>query len=93
MKKGVLSDITSILASYGAKKVSLFGSYARGEEKRGSDIDLVVEFKKKKSLLELVRIENEVSEKVGKKIDLLTEKSISPYVLERIAGERKVLLS
>lgn len=92
MKKSVFAHIVSILVSFGAKKVSLFGSYARGDQKRESDIDVIVEFKGKKSLLDLVRIENEVSRKVGKKIDLMTEKSISPYILERIAGERKVLL-
>ncbi len=93
MKNSLIARIVSLLAGYGAKKISLFGSYARGEEKQKSDIDLIVEFKGKKSLLDLVRIENEVSKKIGRKIDLLTEKSISPYILERIAGERKVLYS
>lgn len=85
--------MVSMLSGYGAKKVSLFGSYSRGEEKPGSDIDLIVDFKTSKSLLDLVRMESELSNTLGMKIDLLTEKSISPYISKRIANERQVLFS
>jgi predicted nucleotidyltransferase len=91
VKKSVANQLVKILCGYGARKISLFGSYSRGEEKRGSDIDLIVDFKTRKSLMELVRIENHLSKAVGKKIDLLTEKSISPYILSRIENERRVL--
>jgi len=56
----------------------VFCSYVRGEEKARSDIDILVEFSGRKSLLELVRIERELSEILRIKVDLLTEKSISP---------------
>ncbi len=67
------------------------GSFARGEDKSDSDIDLVVKFDKKKSLLSLIRIEREISETVGRKIDLLTEESIHPLLKERIKSELRVL--
>lgn len=89
--KALLKKIVEILASHGAVKVSVFGSYARGEEKKGSDVDVIVKFREQKSLLELVGIEREVSHKTGKNVDLLTEKSISPHIAERIAREAKVL--
>lgn len=83
----MLKTIVADLKKQGAKRINLFGSYSRGEEKKGSDVDIIVEFSKPKSLLEFVEIEQELSEKTGKKIDLLTEKSISPYLIDRIRKE------
>lgn len=76
--------ITSILARHGAKRISIFGSYARGEAKPDSDIDILVEFSERKSLLDIIGIEQELCDAVGMKVDLLTEKSISPYLIDRI---------
>ena len=63
----------------------------RGEEKPGSDIDIIVEFSERKSLLEFVRIERELSEVLGIKVDLLTEKAISPYLIDPIREEMEVI--
>ncbi len=65
----------------------MFGSYVREEETPQSDIDIIVEFTERKSLLEIVGIEQELSEKLGMKVDLLTEKSISPYLIDQIKKE------
>lgn len=83
--------VVSILSGYGANRISIFGSYARGEEKPGSDLDVLVEFKERKSLLEIVRIERELSEALGIKVELLTEKSISPYLIAGIKSEALVV--
>ena len=53
----------------------------------------IIEFKERKSLLELVGIEQELEEKLGKKIDLLTREAISPYLINRIKKEAKVIFS
>jgi uncharacterized protein len=71
--------------------LSVFGSFARGEPTAQSDVDLLVRFSKRKSLLDLVRIEREFSEALAKKVDLLTEASVSPYLRERIKSEAAVL--
>lgn len=71
--------------------LGLFGSFARGEATAKSDVDLLVRFSKRKSLLDLVRIERELSDTLGRNVDLLTEASISPYLLERIKAETVVL--
>ena len=87
----IYKKVTSILAGYGAKKISIFGSYARGEADPESDIDIIVEFSERKSLLDIVGIEQELSEALGMKVDLLTEKFISPYLVDRIKKEMVVI--
>lgn len=69
--------------------VALFGSYSRGEHTGKSDIDLLVSFSKRKSLLEQIRIEREFSEILEAKVDMVTEKSVSPYLIDRIKKEAK----
>jgi predicted nucleotidyltransferase len=71
--------------------VGIFGSIARGEARKKSDIDLIVRFSKRKSLLALVRLERELSEALGRKVDLLTEAAISPYLREGILKEMQVV--
>jgi len=71
--------------------VGVFGSMARGEATEQSDIDLLVKFSKRKSLLALVRLERELSAALGRKVDLLTEAAISPYLRDRIKREIRVI--
>lgn len=83
--------LVSILRKYDVQKVGIFGSYARGVQRPDSDLDVLVNFRGTKSLLTLVRIERELSESIGVKVDLLTEQSVSPYLIERIKSELKVI--
>lgn len=71
--------------------LALFGSVARGEATPESDVDLLVHFSRRKSLLDLVRIEREISEALGCDVDLLTEASISPHLRAQILRETQVL--
>ena len=71
--------------------IGVFGSMARGKATEDSDIDLLVRFSKRKSLLTLVRLEREMSTVLGRKVDLLTEAAISPYLRDRIKRELKVI--
>ena len=90
-REEIESTLVSILGKYGVRKIGLFGSYARGEERADSDLDVLVEFEKRISLLTLVRIERELSENLGVTVDLLTEQAISPYLVERIKADLKVI--
>ena len=71
--------------------MAVFGSYSRGNQRPGSDIDVIVNFSQRKSLLELVKIERELSEALGIKVDLLTEKSISPYLIDIVRQRMEVI--
>jgi uncharacterized protein len=64
--------ILSHLKGFNPIKVGIFGSFARGDNKKGSDIDILVEFKEAPSLLTLIKLENDLSEILGVKVDLVT---------------------
>jgi len=68
--------IINFLKSYHPERISLFGSYVRNENSDKSDIDILIKFKETYSLLELIRIENELTTKLGIKVDLITEGSV-----------------
>ena len=87
----IQKTIFSVLTGYGATKVAIFGSYARGEEREGSDIDILVRFKSPKSLFQLVRIEDELKEALHRPVDLITEKSVSPRLTASILRDEAVI--
>ena len=72
-------------------KIGVFGSTARGEAGPDSDIDLIVEFSERKSLLALVALERQLTRALGRKVDLLTEAALSPYLRDRIMRELQVI--
>ncbi|MCF6265333.1 MAG: nucleotidyltransferase family protein [Desulfuromusa sp.] len=83
--------LVSILKKHEASSIGIFGSRARGEAHHNSDLDVLVDFPKAKSLLNLVSIERELSEALGIKVDLLTKGAISPHLIGRIKAELKVI--
>ena len=72
---------------YGIAVVSIFGSHVRGEEKQGSDIDLLVEILKPVSLLELVGAEIYLGDLLGLKVDLVPRRSLREELKESILKE------
>ena len=80
-----------ILKKNGVKKASIFGSYARGEAKKKSDIDILVQTPKGMGF-EFFGLNLELEEKLGKKVDLLTYKSVSPYLKKYIMADEVRIL-
>ena len=83
----LVPEILQILKRNEVAKAGIFGSYARGEERPGSDLDMLVEFKGRKSLLDLCGVELELERALRRRVDLLTYNSIHPLLKERILGE------
>ena len=83
--------IVRICRDRGAVRVALFGSAARGDDRPGSDIDLLVRFGEPIGLMALVRLERELAEVLGREVDLVTEAAVSPYLKGRIEREQRVL--
>ena len=73
--------------------IAIFGSFVRGDQTDDSDIDILIRYKKnsRKSLLDLVGLENEISLIMERKVDLLTMKSISPYIKDEVLKSMKVV--
>ena len=85
-------EIIFILRKNGVLKAGVFGSYARGDNKGKSDIDILVKLEAGKSLLDLAALELELENKLGKKFDLLTYDSIHALLKRRILDEEIQIL-
>ncbi len=85
------TKLIDICGKNDATMIGIFGSMARGQGTPQSDIDVLVRFSKRKSLLNLVRLERELSTALGRKVELLTEAAISPYLRDRIKRDLRVI--
>jgi predicted nucleotidyltransferase len=81
MNSEVINIIINVLLEYNPEMIGVFGSYARNENTSKSDIDILVRFKSTLSLLQLVHVENLMSQKLGVKVDLVTEGAIKNKIL------------
>lgn len=87
--KEIKRIIIPILKKNSVVKAGIFGSYARGEAKKKSDIDILIKYNPKAriSLLDLVGLELELEENVGKKVDLVEYSVIHPRLKDQILHE------
>ena len=82
-----MRDHHATLESYGVASLRLFGSVARDEGHEGSDVDLLVEFNRPLGLFEFVRLQRQLSEIVGHRVELVTPAALKPQLRERILRE------
>jgi predicted nucleotidyltransferase len=84
----ILRGQIPILAErYSVEKLEIFGSYVRSEQKKNSDLDLLVTFKEVPSLLTFIAIENYLSDLLGIKVDLVMKDSLKAKIGKRILRE------
>lgn len=81
-----------ILERYHAERAGIFGSVVHGEMTEDSDIDILVEIADDLSLLDVVRINRELEEALGRKVDLVEYEAIKPVIRERILNEEVRIL-
>jgi predicted nucleotidyltransferase len=72
---------------YGVKNLEVFGSYIHGEQKKGSDLDVLVEFSKTIDLFKYIELEEFMSKKLGVKVDLVMKDTLKPRIKDRILKE------
>ena len=84
--------IVKVLKKHEVKKAALFGSIVRGEATENSDVDMLVEFKGRKSLLDLAGLKLELQELLGREVDILTYASLHHLLKEKILAEQEVIL-
>jgi len=77
-------QIFTIARQYGARNVRIFGSIARGEGKRDSDLDVLVDLEPGRSLLDIIAIKQDLEDLLNTKVDVVTEAAVSPYIREEV---------
>ncbi len=80
-REEVQNIIVTYLKNYDPEFVGIFGSFARAQSTTKSDIDVLVSFKQSPSLLQLIHMENELSDKLGIKVDLVTRGSLNNEII------------
>ncbi len=91
VSKEMNNIVISTLSPFNPTKIGIFGSYSRNQEKKGSDLDILFTHKKRINLLDLVEMERLLSEKLGIKVDLLTEKSINSLIMPYIKKDLHII--
>ena len=88
----IKKTLIDLLRKHEVKKAALFGSIVRGEATEESDIDLLIEFEGRKSLLDLAGLKLDLQQLLRRRVDVLTYKSLHPLLKERILSEQEVIL-
>ena len=95
IKNGSLKEVKKILIEhkeelykkYSVKEIGLFGSLVRGEQKKSSDIDILVEFEEVPGLLKFIELELYFEKLLRKKVDLVRKKALRPELKDIILRE------
>ena len=83
--------VLALAAASGAHSVRVFGSVAKGIDREGSDVDLLVEMPRGTSLLNIVGLQLDIELALGVKVDLRTERELHPALRDRILAEARPL--
>lgn len=90
--KTLKPKIVTVLKRHGVSQAGIFGSYANGTYTKKSDIDILVKFKGRKSLIDLANVELELEKVLKRKVDLLTYNSINPLIRKQVLKEEVRIL-
>lgn len=83
-----------ILKKHGVIRAAVFGSYARGEQKKRSDVDFLIAypFGAEVTLFTLVRLRDDLRKALNKKVDVISENALSPRIKDVVLKEKRVIL-
>jgi predicted nucleotidyltransferase len=87
IKKTLEKHKAEVVRDYKVKEIGIFGSFVRGEQKRRSDIDIIVEYFELPDLLKFIELEYRLEKILRKKVDLIEKNGIRPELKERILKE------
>jgi predicted nucleotidyltransferase len=80
-------ELPFIKTKYKVSRIALFGSYVRGEQKKKSDVDILVEFEEPLGYFRFIELEEYLSLKIRAKVDLVTPDALKPLIKPNIMGE------
>lgn len=81
------AEILQLCEKHGATNVAIFGSVARGDARPDSDIDLLIDLDPSKSLLDHIRLQNELEDLLGVKVDVVTRRGLHPLIHDAVLRE------
>ncbi len=81
------NKILRIAALHGAHNVRVFGSVIRGEASPDSDIDFIIEFEPGRSLFDIVALQEDLENLLGRKVDIVEPEGIHWYIRDKVMGE------
>lgn len=87
IKKLIAREKAELVNKHKVKNIGIFGSYVKNEARKGSDLDLLVEFSEPVTLIDFIRTENYLSSITGLKVDLVMKDALKPRIGRRILEE------
>jgi len=88
----IKEQVVPVLQKAEIKKAALFGSYVRGDNSEQSDIDMLVAFPEKTTLIDVVHLQRQLEGLLDKKVDLVSYNAISPLIRDSILNHQYPLL-
>ena len=88
----IKKQVLPILKEADVKRAAFFGSYVRGDDTKKSDIDILVDLPRGKTLFDLVDLKMNLEEKLKKKVDVLTYEAIHPLIKDSILNNQYLIL-
>lgn len=83
----IAEHMDALQSQHKVRRIGVFGSYVRGEQKKKSDVDILVTFRGSVDLIEFIQLENHLSKILGIKVDLVTKDALKPHIGKHILEE------
>ena len=87
IKKALKQNKQNLRREFKVKLLGVFGSYVRGEQKKKSDVDILVDFSETPGLFDYMKVENRLSDILHKKVDLVMKGALRPSIGKNIMRE------
>ena len=81
------AEILTVAARHGADNIRVFGSVARGDEHSDSDIDFLVDVEAGRSVLDVIGLQQDLEELLGRRVEVFTDGDLSPYFQRQVLAE------
>ena len=87
IKKTLKQNKQDLQREFKVKELGIFGSYVRGEQKKNSDVDILIDFSQTPGLFDYMKVENRLSDILHKKVDLVMKGALKPSIGKNIMRE------